>query len=360
MIWSAIGRTLISRTGRLAAVMGLTLTGLAIAPAGSVRADSIDDQRRRVQQIVDELERIAAQADTFGERYADTLAEQETIEGKIRETEVRIFDKQRELAVMQADLSNAAKRSFVSGGSAGSLSSILGGTGSMADSVKRAYLGSVAMNSGAANTDRLQGLIDDIAKEKAGLEKQKRELAALGTFLVSRLAAAETLVDQYEATRAGALRQLGSLLTEEERRRAAEAETAAQREADKLRNSIKVAAPSPQAGVAIKAALSQLGVRYRWGASSPGNAFDCSGLTQWAWSKAGVSIPRVSRSQYAGLTRVPTSQAQPGDLLFSQTSFFHVGIYLGNGQMIHAPRTGDVVKISTVTWSRVLGVGRPK
>jgi cell wall-associated NlpC family hydrolase len=216
------------------------------------------------------------------------------------------------------------------------------------------------MNSGAANTDRLQGLIDDIAKEKAGLEKQKRELAALGTFLVSRLAAAETLVDQYEATRAGALRQLGSLLTEEERRRAAEAETAAQREADKLRNSIKVAAPSPQAGVAIKAALSQLGVRYRWGASSPGNAFDCSGLTQWAWSKAGVSIPRVSRSQYAGLTRVPTSQAQPGDLLFSQQSFFHVGIYLGNGQMIHAPRTGDVVKISTVTWSRVLGVGRPK
>jgi cell wall-associated NlpC family hydrolase len=103
-----------------------------------------------------------------------------------------------------------------------------------------------------------------------------------------------------------------------------------------------------------------LGIRYRWGASSPGVAFDCSGLTQWAWAKAGVSIPRVSRSQYSGLSRVPVSQVQPGDLLFSQTSFFHVGIYLGNGQMIHAPRTGDVVKISSVTWTRVLGVGRPK
>jgi cell wall-associated NlpC family hydrolase len=57
---------------------------------------------------------------------------------------------------------------------------------------------------------------------------------------------------------------------------------------------------------------------------------------------------------------VPVSQAQPGDLLFSQSTFFHVGIYLGNGQMIHAPRTGDVVKISSVTWTRVLGVGRPK
>ncbi|NDF23917.1 MAG: hypothetical protein EB148_05505 [Actinobacteria bacterium] len=59
-------------------------------------------------------------------------------------------------------------------------------------------------------------------------------------------------------------------------------------------------------------------------------------------------------------TRVPLSQVQPGDLLFSQSTFFHVGIYIGNGQMIHAPRTGDVVKISTVTWTRVLGVGRPK
>ncbi|NBO34265.1 MAG: NlpC/P60 family protein, partial [Actinobacteria bacterium] len=160
--------------------------------------------------------------------------------------------------------------------------------------------------------------------------------------------------------RAQALRDLGSLLTEEERRRVEEAEAAAKKEAAKFNSSIKVAAPSPQAGAAIKAALSQLGIRYRWGASSPGVAFDCSGLTQWAWAKAGVSIPRVSRSQYSALTRVPLSQVQPGDLLFSQSTFFHVGIYIGNGQMIHAPRTGDVVKISTVTWTRVLGVGRPK
>ena len=110
----------------------------------------------------------------------------------------------------------------------------------------------------------------------------------------------------------------------------------------------------------INNAMQLIGVRYRWGASSPGVAFDCSGLTQWAWGKAGVSIPRVSRSQFAALTRVPISQAQPGDLLFSQSTFFHVGIYIGNGQMVQAPRTGDVVKISSVTWTRVLGVGRPK
>lgn len=346
---------------RLAGVV-LALAGMVVplVLASPASADTIDDQRRKVAAIVDELERLATQTDELGERYSDTLAAKDAIEAEIEQTEVRIFEYQKELAVMQANLVNSAKRSFVSGGSAGTLSGILGGSGSLTDAMKRAYLGSAAANIGASNTDAMQGLIDDITAEKAKLERQKKELASTATVLATRLAASDKLLDQYETLRAQALRDLGSLLTEEERRRVEEAEAAAKKEAAKFNSSIKVAAPSPQAGVAIKAALSQLGIRYRWGASSPGVAFDCSGLTQWAWAKAGVSIPRVSRSQYSELLRVPISQAQPGDLLFSQQTFFHVGIYIGNGQMIHAPRTGDVVKISTVTWTRVLGVGRPK
>lgn len=339
----------------------LALVGLLtpVLPSVGVSADTVDDQRRRVAGIVDELERLAAQADELGERYSDTLAEKDAIEVEIKATEVKIFEYQKELAVMQANLVNSARRSFVSGGSAGTLSGILGGSGSLTDSMKRAYLGSTAANIGAANTDAMQALIDSITAERTKLDRQKKQLATAAVSLASRLSASDKLLEQYEGMRAQALRDLGSLLTEEERRRAADAEAAARKDADRFRSSIRVAAPSPQAGVAIKAAISQLGIRYRWGASSPGVAFDCSGLTQWAWAKAGVSIPRVSRSQYSALTRVPVSQAQPGDLLFSQQTFFHVGIYIGNGQMIHAPRTGDVVKISSVTWTRVLGVGRP-
>lgn len=340
----------------------LALTGVltpVLLPAGA-QADTVDDQRRRVASLVDELERLAAQADELGERYSDTLAEKDAIEVEIEETEVKIFELQKQLAVMQANLVNSAKRSFVTGGSAGTLSSILGSSGSLTDSMKKAYLGSAAANIGASNTDAMQGLIDDITAEKTKLERQKKQLASTATTLATRLIASDRLLEQYEGLRSQALRDLGSLLTEEERRRAEEAEAAAKKDADRFKASIKVAAPSPQAGIAIRAAITQLGIRYRWGASSPGVAFDCSGLTQWAWAKAGVSIPRVSRSQYSSLLRVPLSQAQPGDLLFSQTSFFHVGIYIGNGQMIHAPRTGDVVKISTVTWTRVIGVGRPK
>lgn len=360
MIRPAVRRSSRPRT-RLAWFV-LSLSGLLaplVAPAAA-HADTIDDQRRKVAAIVDELERLATEADALGEKYSDTLAEKDSIEAEIDATEVKIFELQKQLAVMQANLVNSARRSFVSGGSAGTISGILGSSGSLTDSIKRAYLGSAAANIGAANTDAMQGLIDDITAEKATLERQKKQLASTATVLAGRLAASDKLMEQYEGLRAQSLRDLGSLLTEEERRRAEEAEALAKKDAEKFKASIKVAAPSPQAGVAIKAAISQLGIRYRWGASSPGVAFDCSGLTQWAWAKAGVSIPRVSRSQYSALLRVPISQAQPGDLLFSQQSFFHVGIYIGNGQMIHAPRTGDVVKISTVTWTRVIGVGRPK
>ena len=105
--------------------------------------------------------------------------------------------------------------------------------------------------------------------------------------------------------------------------------------------------------------MSQLGVPYRFAAATPGVAFDCSGLTMWAWGRAGVSLPHQSRAQYAMLPHVPKDQAQPGDLVFYYSPISHVGIYIGGGRMIHAPRTGEVVNITTVNWGRVVGVARP-
>ena len=96
---------------------------------------------------------------------------------------------------------------------------------------------------------------------------------------------------------------------------------------------------------------------YRFAAASPGVAFDCSGLVQWAWGQAGVSLPHSSAAMSAMLPHVPYSEAQPGDLIFSYNPVSHVGIYLGGGMMIHSPRTGDVVKISAVG-KNMSGVGR--
>ncbi len=116
---------------------------------------------------------------------------------------------------------------------------------------------------------------------------------------------------------------------------------------------------SGQAGVAIGAAKSQIGLPYRWGAMEPGVAFDCSGITAWAWGRAGVNLPHQSAQQFASIPHVAASDAQPGDLIFSYSPISHVGIYLGNGQMIHSPQTGSFVSYTTVRWANVTGVGRP-
>jgi cell wall-associated NlpC family hydrolase len=120
-----------------------------------------------------------------------------------------------------------------------------------------------------------------------------------------------------------------------------------------------VPAASSRAGTAVAAALSQQGVSYKFAAASPGVAFDCSGLTSWAWSQAGVYLPHQSAQQYASIPHVPSSAAQPGDLIFYYSPISHVGMYIGGGQMVHATSPGNPVKVASVNWGNVTGVGRP-
>lgn len=107
-------------------------------------------------------------------------------------------------------------------------------------------------------------------------------------------------------------------------------------------------APSNSYGnTVLSAAYSRLGCPYKWGAAGP-NAFDCSGFVQWCYARAGVSLPHSSSAQKNAGTQISVSAAQPGDILWKSG---HVGIYIGNGKYIHAPQTGDVVKISSVSGS---------
>jgi cell wall-associated NlpC family hydrolase len=117
-------------------------------------------------------------------------------------------------------------------------------------------------------------------------------------------------------------------------------------------------APLSTTPVALAWAFSELGKPYVWGATGP-NTFDCSGLTQFVWHAAGVSIPRVAADQDAWTIPVPLSSLLPGDLVFyGKTDIHHVGIYIGDGLMINAPHTGDVVQVSSIWWSDLAGFGR--
>ncbi|NGN69330.1 NlpC/P60 family protein [Streptomyces sp. A7024] len=111
------------------------------------------------------------------------------------------------------------------------------------------------------------------------------------------------------------------------------------------RGSIK--APNARAARAVAFAYGALGKPYVWGATGP-NAFDCSGLTQAAWRSAGVALPRTTYTQVNAGTRVPRSGLAPGDLVFFYGGLSHVGMYIGGGQMIHAPRPGAPVRVAPV------------
>jgi peptidoglycan DL-endopeptidase CwlO len=113
------------------------------------------------------------------------------------------------------------------------------------------------------------------------------------------------------------------------------------------------------AQAAIDAAYSVIGVPYQFGGSSPESGFDCSGLTMWAWSHAGVSLPHSSAMQYAVLPHVAQSDLQPGDLVFFYSPIHHVGLYVGGGSMIDAPFTGTVVQMRPVEWDVYVGAARP-
>ena len=112
---------------------------------------------------------------------------------------------------------------------------------------------------------------------------------------------------------------------------------------------------------ALAFARAQIGKPYVWGATGPGS-YDCSGLTQAAWKAAGVSLPRTTYDQVNAGTTVPVSQAQPGDLVFFYDDVTHVGIYIGNGMMIHAPKPGAYVREESIYYdgdSAIHSIVRP-
>jgi len=221
-------------------------------------------------------------------------------------------------------------------------------------------------------TESLETLTEsqgDLKTAKATVQKKlgdARELMAkLTAEEKARLAAIEKKKQQEAARKAAELAR-----QQAERQKAQE--EAAQQESgasDSSESSGSGTSPSTstdssyaaKAEKAIAFARAQIGKPYVWGATGPGS-YDCSGLTQAAWKAAGVTLPRTTYDQVDAGTTVPVSQAQPGDLVFFYDDITHVGIYIGNGMMIHAPKPGAYVREESVYYdgeSSIHSIVRP-
>ncbi|MGB2571399.1 NlpC/P60 family protein [Micromonospora citrea] len=115
---------------------------------------------------------------------------------------------------------------------------------------------------------------------------------------------------------------------------------------------------SSAAQTAIRVACQQVGDPYVWGADGP-DSFDCSGLTQYAYKAAGISLTHHTGDQWNEGRAIPRSEARPGDLVFFFSDLHHMGLYLGNDTMVHAPRTGKPVQVSSINTMPVAGFRRP-
>ncbi|MFE6776163.1 NlpC/P60 family protein [Streptomyces sp. NPDC057702] len=181
----------------------------------------------------------------------------------------------------------------------------------------------------------------ELERSREAVSRHKREVTA-------KLAAARTVLNRLTEAQRAALR------------RAAQPRPGAGdgRSAPGARPPGGSTAASPRAATAVRAAQGALGAPYGWGQTGPGS-FDCSGLTQWAWRQAGISLPRTSQGQAGAGRRVPLSQAQPGDLVVYRDDASHVGMYVGGGQVIHAPHPGAQVRYDPVQMMPVSSVNRP-
>lgn len=353
-------------------------SSLVASPAG---AGSVDDAKRKVGQIADQLEAAEEEVDRLSEELAIAVENKRQLEVEIVSTEVEIAAKQTELGGVQGQMSDLAIEAFVGGGRGGSISGLLAPGGGPNESVQRQYLTEIALNVGLANSDQLDALITDLDDLQGRLERDRADAEDLAARITQDEVTTQNEIDKLFALSAKAERELGQALSAERARRAAAAAAAAREDAERITGGRgdgggsgngggggsnpepfdpgSVPPSSSRGAIAVAAAKSQVGVRYIKYMSREGVGFDCSGLTAWAWEQAGISIPHQSRQQFNTTARVPIAYIEPGDLIYFYSPITHVGIYIGGGMMVDAPGPGRFVRYAAVTFSKVVGVSRP-
>jgi peptidoglycan DL-endopeptidase CwlO len=256
-------------------------------------------------------------------------------------------------------------------------------TAAQADAVLAGYapqLAAIAQTSGRTQSRVAAFLTSDSAADVVQQMTTLDVIAAHTEGLLAEVSVAQRAAEQARAEADAVAAQATAALAELERQRA-EVQTRQQQyeseyaslsvtEQAAVRTSVAgpslaapdtdavvAAAPSGDVGAVLEAALEQVGTPYEWGGSGPGG-FDCSGLTSFAYRAAGVSLPHSSRAQSRMGVAVSRGELMPGDLVFFGDPVYHVGIYVGNGKMVHARTFGVPVAVTSVDMGGYAGARR--
>lgn len=319
----------------------------------------IDDKRAQAAQAAAQVEELDEQLEIAAEDYNEAKAAYDAVSAQVAESQARANELTARQDQLEATLATRV-RGMYRQGPLGALELLLG---------------SASFEDFAATWDLLQDMNDNDATRVAELKVTRAELAVALEQLAAQQAEAKAQSDVMKGRKdeiQGQLAERQRLLSgieaeiaeilrqqEEARRRAAAAAAAAKRAQSRPSTDYGNPTNAPRSQV-VPIALSKLGSPYRWAAAGP-DAFDCSGFTMWVYRQVGVALPHSSRAQISVGERVSRDNLKPGDLVFfGRSSIHHVGIYIGNGNFVHSPNTGDVVKITSLdSRSDYVGACRP-
>ncbi|MEU0196388.1 NlpC/P60 family protein [Streptomyces afghaniensis] len=320
--------------GAAVSILSVAAAALAAVPAG---AAPYDDTRA-------EMDRLYEQAEKATEAYNEADERADELRDEVGTARDRIARQQQRINSMRESLGSLAGAQYRSGGIDPSLALLF--SDDPDDYLDKASRLDRITAHQAGELKELQQAMRELAQDReetAGklrdLEKSRKAVAAHKKTVERKLATARRLLNS---------------LPDSERDAYGRASRSGRHGIPGLGSAT---AASGRGAAAVAAARSALGKPYIWGANGP-SGFDCSGLTQWSYAQAGVALPRTSQAQrYAG-RQVPLSEARPGDLVLYRGDASHVGMYMGDGQVIHAPYPGAPVRYDPVGMMPVSSVTR--
>lgn len=354
---------------RLAAALAGPLAAIAVAPfvvAAPARADTLGDARAQAAALAASVARLQTRAEVATEAY-------DAIESRLGAAVTRQALAQQQVDAARTNVQSAVDQQqarvralYESGGRTTLLATVLAGT-DPADAMSRLHVIGSLFSYDSTDVADAQVVADQAAALSRRLETTAREVTRLQHSAAVAAGRVQLLLAQQRRALHAANRQVRALVAQQQAQLAAADAAAFQSalvDAGGVLGQQGTTPPNDVAAAAIAAARTKLGDPYLWGGTGP-DAFDCSGLTQWAYAHAGIQLPRVAADQYNVGAHVALDALQPGDLLFwatnvnDPTTIHHVTIYLGAGMMLAAPHTGDVVKIQPVYLSGYIGATRP-